>query len=522
MSRSSRIVVNTVATYARLAVAAGSGLIVVPIVLRTLGTIDFGIFSVITGSLSGLLFINSALTGGAQRHIAYALGEGSSERARQWFQTSLLIHACVAVGLLAVALMLSHWVVYKFLVVPPSRFVAAMWIYRAVVLVLFCSVISTPYQALIVAKESIGALSLMTMAGPFALMIGACLMRILPGDHLMWYSGIYCVSDGLLLVGPVFFCIVRYAECRRLHPRSVSWQMIRELLGFSSWNLVGTMAVQIRYQGPSILFNRFFGTTANAANGIAMQVSGFASGVSTALLCATAPPIVKAEASGQRSDALFLSNLSNKYAFVLLWLMLGPLLFELKYCLTLWLRQMPTDTVVFTSALLVVLLIDMLTAGYGAPVQAEGRIGTYQCVLGLLICISVPAGYVLLRFHLPAQSVLWAMAGGSVLAGSGRLWFLCRRLGLRAADWVQGVLIPSAVICSVCSFMMALVVLSVRTGMPRLVLLYCINSAISVLLAWAFANSERERLLCRSYVLKLREHTFSGSRRMFALATRRP
>ncbi len=522
LNRSTRIITNTAASYGRIAVAAAVGFVTLPAVLRILGATDFGIFSVIAGSLSVLLFINGALTGGAQRHMAYSLGEGRIEEASQWFNASLVIHAVLALGMLLAALLGSHWVIYRLLSLPPARLDAAMWIYRAVAAVLFCSIISTPYQALLMAKESIAALSVMAMASSSFLVLGVCLLRFLPGDRLLWYSGIYVVSDGFLLTGPVLFCLVHYSECRLLSSNAMSWRKVRELLGFSSWNLLGTLAVQIRYQGPAILLNRFIGTTANAANEIAMQVNGFASSVSTGLLVATSPPIVKAEGSGNRNEMLFFSNLSNKYAFVLLWLLVGPLLFELKYCLGLWLHQMPADTTIFSAALLIALLFDMLTAGFTAAVQAEGRIALYQGVIGILLCISVPAGYLLLRSHMPASSVLWALVGSSALAGAGRLWFLCNRIGLKGSQWLKGVLRPCAVTCAACCLVMGMVVFSVKPGLLRLVWLYSLNAAMTAILVWAFATSDRERRLLHNYVSKFQAQAFSGSRRALALATRRP
>jgi O-antigen/teichoic acid export membrane protein len=518
MDRSTRIVLNTVASYARIAVAAGAGFVTLPLVLRTLGATDFGIFSVIAGSLTALLFISGALTGGAQRHIAYSLGEGGKETG-EWFSASLAIHGLVALSVLVGALLLSHWLIYSLLSLPQARLGAAMWTYRVVVALLVCSIISTPYQALLMAKESFAALYLMAMAGSLCLIIGVVTMKTLPGDHLIWYAAINAVSDGFVMVGPVLYCLVRFAECRQLS-FATSATKIRRLLSFSGWNLLGTLAVQIRYQGPAILFNRFLGTIANAANGIAMQVNGFASSVSTGLLTATSPAIVKTEASGNRSQMLFLSNLSNKYAFVLLWLFIGPLLFEMTYCLRLWLREMPADTVTFSTILLIILLIDMLTAGFTTAVQAEGRIAAYQSVMSFLICVSVPVGYVLLRFHMPASSVLWATACGSVLADAGRIWFLCKRIGLKAWDWVHGVLRPCLVTCLACCVAMGAIVISVKAGLLRLVSLYLLNSGIAIALAWTFANSEAECTLRQMYVLRLQE-AFSGSRRALAFATRR-
>lgn len=521
VDRSSRIVVNTIASYARLGVAALSGFLTLPIVLRMLGATDFGIFSVIVASLNVLLFVNGALTGGAQRHIAYALGTDSKEEARRWFGASVMVHAVLAVAVLISALACSHWILNRLLSLPADRIGAAQWIYRAVILVLCCSILSTPYQAMINAKEAMAVLSLISMSSSLALVAGVYGLTFQTGDHLLWYSGVYAVSDGLVLVGPVLYCVARYSECRRLSLAAIRWDTIKELLVFSSWNVLGTLAVQIRYQGPAILFNRFVGTTANAANGIAMQVNGFTANVSTALLAATTPPIVKAEASGNRREALFISNLTNKYAFLLLWLLVGPLLFSLNYCLTLWLHQIPADTVAFSVALLVALLVDMLTAGFIAAVQAEGRIGTYQCVIGILLCISVPIGYLLLRMHLPHSSVLWATVVGSAAAGAGRLSFLCGRLDLKASDWLRHVLLPCAITALVCSLGMIEVVFLIPSGFPRLLSLYVLNSTAALFLAWIFARSEQEKRVAKNYFVRFEQHLSSETRKVLALTTRR-
>src|SRR5882672_552280 len=87
-----RIITNTLATYLKLVVFALTGLITVPIALRTLGAVDYGIYSVVGGCLAFLTFLNISLQNGAQRHIAYALGEGRKEEASKWFKTSLIVH----------------------------------------------------------------------------------------------------------------------------------------------------------------------------------------------------------------------------------------------------------------------------------------------------------------------------------------------------------------------------------------------------------------------------------------------
>jgi O-antigen/teichoic acid export membrane protein len=101
MTAARRIITNTLATYLKLLVFAVTGLMTVPIALRTLGAVDYGIYSVIGGCLVFLTFLNISLQNGAQRHIAYALGEGRKEEASKWFTTSLIVHFALGLAIAA-------------------------------------------------------------------------------------------------------------------------------------------------------------------------------------------------------------------------------------------------------------------------------------------------------------------------------------------------------------------------------------------------------------------------------------
>src|ERR1700735_4294855 len=105
-----RIVTNTLATYLKFLVLALTGLFAVPVALKTLGVVDYGIFSVIGGCLALLMFLNYSFATGAQRHIAYALGEGGREEATKWFTTSLIVHLVMGVALAGSALIASDWI----------------------------------------------------------------------------------------------------------------------------------------------------------------------------------------------------------------------------------------------------------------------------------------------------------------------------------------------------------------------------------------------------------------------------
>ncbi len=495
-----RIIANTIASYARLFALALVGLIATPIALHVLGTVEFGIFSVIAGSLAMLMFVNTALTTGAQRHIAYSLGEGSKDEAARWFTTSLVVHSALAMLVACAALLGSNWVLLK-LNFPAARLATAAWVYRMVLVVTICNFISTPYQALLMAHESIVALSLLSILSAVSLVAGVYKLHLLHGDSLLWYAAIYSFSQIVMFVGPIFYCLFRYPECRRLASDNARWRRIGELLSFSGWNFFGALAAIVRAQGPAILLNLFVGPVANASYGIALQVNGFATNVGSGVLRATTPPIVKCQAAGNRRGMAVLSNLSNTFAFGSLWVAIAPVLFEREFCLKVWLHgTIPPNACAFVSLLLIALLIDQLTSGFMASLQATGRIAGYQLVVGSVNCIAVPIGYFLLRSGKSAPSILQAGIAGAVLAGLCRLGFAQKIAMIPVSDWIRAVLVPTTACVAVSSASMLLVQQSLPAGPVRFAAIVLANAIVACTLMWQLGTTEDHKFKIRSLV----------------------
>jgi len=499
MKTSRRIVTNTLATYFKLLVYALGGIFAVPVALRTLGAVDYGVYSVIGGCLSFLMFLNYSLQTGAERHIAHALGAGRTEEAKQWFTTSLIVHAVVGIAMAAAATLASDWVLHHLLSLPPSRIAAARWIYRMVVAAMVFNVISAPYQALVVAHEAIASISLINALSGFLLVVSIVLLRYLPGDKLLWYAAIYSGFQASVAVGPACYCYYCYPESRFTsltvnHLR----QRFGQLFSFSSWNLLQVLSVLVRVQGPAVILNMFFGPIANAAYGLAVQVQGFASNIVWGFLGSAIPPIVKRHASGDDHGMARLSNQSNAYGFAILWIALAPVLFEMGFCLKLWLRTPPPNTAAFLAPVLIALLIDQLSLGYNASLMATGRVAGLSIAISAANAVGVLVGFFLLRAGRPGTWVLWSVVAGTVLAGGGRLWFAHRDAAISIKNWLGDVVRPAAlsVLGSVAAVLMLVHYLA--DGFARFVLVVFANCAVACLIMWFTSTTLEQRAKVRS------------------------
>jgi O-antigen/teichoic acid export membrane protein len=499
MTASRRIITNTLATYLKLFVLALTGLFAIPVALRTLGATDYGIFSVIGGCLAFLMFLNTSLATGAQRHIAYALGEGGKKEATKWFTTSLIVHTVLGAAIAGSAILASDWILHHLLTLPASRLAAAAWLYRMVVVTMVCNVVSTPYQALLIAHESIASMSLINTVSGVFLMIATFCLKFLPGDALLWYGAIYCLFQASMALGPAGYCYYRYPESRfsYLTVDNVR-RRLGELFSFSGWNLFIALSTLVRVQGPAVLLNIFFGPIANAAYGLAIQANSFVGNIVWGFLGSAAPSIVKYQAAGNDRGMVLLSNRSNTYGFGILWIVVAPVLFEVHFCVKLWLRTPPPNTAAFLVPMLVALVIDQLTAAYMISVGAIGRLARFSMVVATANCIGIPVGYFLLRAGMSGMWVLWAVVTGTLAAGCGRLYFANALAGISVKEWLHDVFVP-AILCVLGSVAASLTLIHfLRDGIARFALIAAVNCAVVCPIMWFFGTSADERSRLRT------------------------
>jgi O-antigen/teichoic acid export membrane protein len=501
MNATRRIITNTLATYLKFLVLGLTGLFAVPVALKILGAVDYGIFSVIGGCLAFLMFLNCSLQIGAQRHIAYALGEERKEEARKWFTTSLIVHVVLGLAMAASAILASDWILGRLLTLPASRLAAAAWIYRMVILAMLCNVVSTPYQALLIAHEAIASMSLINAISGIFLIISILFLKYLPGDSLLWYAGMYSLFQASVAVGPACYCYYRYPESR-FSSLTVDhlYRRLGELFSFSGWALFQILSILVRVQGPAVVLNLFLGPIANAAYGLAVQVQGFASNIVWGFLGSATPPIVKRQASGDFRGMARLSTQSNTYGFAILWIALAPVLFEMGFCLKLWLHTPPPSTAAFLLPVLIALIIDHLTLAYNLSLVATGRIAGLSLVISIANTVGVPAGYFLLRAGKSGSWVLWAVVGGTVLAGFGRLWFARMHAAISIRNWLSDVLFPAS-LSVLGSVAVALALMHfLADGLARLALIGAANCAVVCLVMWFFGASAEQRSKLRTLV----------------------
>ena len=184
-------------------------------------------------------------------------------------------------------------------------------------------------------------------------------------------------------------------------------EIFREIAFFSGWNIFGCAGAVLQGPGVNILLNMFYGTIVNAARGIAFQANGLILQFVSNFQTAVNPQIVKLYASGQIEKMTHLVINSSKMTAYLILLIAVPLFIESEFILRLWLGQYPDYTPIFLRIIIIQSFIQAITRPVVMALHAVGKMKTLNLTVGLVLLLSLPISYILLRLGLSPVSIFW-------------------------------------------------------------------------------------------------------------------
>ena len=449
-----RIVVNTAAQYTRTIINVCLSLYSTRLILAALGQTDFGIYSVVAGVVAMLSFMTNALVTTTQRYLSFNHGKNDLEKVYQVFGNSVLLHLVIGIGLLLVLSAVEYPIVYQLLHIEADRLNAATAVYFAAVIVLLLAFLTAPFRALFIARENIVYISVIdVLDGVLKLLIAIFLTRITGYDKLIAYSVLLIGISLFNLIAFAGYALPAFEECHLPRWREWDREHIRGLSGFAGWTIYGTGCVIARNQGIAILLNIFCSTIANAAYGIAQQVSGAVSFISVSIANAMNPQIMKAEGAGDRARMLRLAEYMSKYASLLLALVAIPLIFEMETVLRVWLTEVPEYAVGFCQLMLLAAVCDQLSYGLTSANQAIGQIRTYTLVFYSFKLATLVAIWLCLLAGVDPVTSVWCFVIVELFGSMLRLVLLKRQADIDVWHFVVHVLcrviVPIAVMAAI-------------------------------------------------------------------------
>lgn len=407
MTNSQRIIVNTLAQYTRTIINVCLSLYATRLILSALGQNDYGVYMLVAGVIAMLSFVTNALITTTQRYLSVYHGKNDTKGIYQLFGNSMLLHLFIGGALACVLGILGKWITYDFLNIEAGREVAALWVYYAAIAMLFLSFITAPIRALFIARENIVYISIVdVLDGMLKLIIAISLTRI-TYDRLITYAGLLTGINVFNLLMFAVYAMIKFPEFHWARLKELDKQMLKELSSFAGWTTYSAGCIIVRNQGIAVVLNSFFGTIINSAYGIAQQVLGAVQFISSSIINAMNPQIMKAEGANDRKRMIRLSEYASKYSFLLLSLVAIPIIAEMDIILQVWLKDVPEHTSMFCRFMLIASLCDQLSIGLTSANQAIGKIRTYSLVFYTLKLLVILAGWICLYSRMPIISVMW-------------------------------------------------------------------------------------------------------------------
>ncbi len=501
-----RIAKNTLLLYFRMLLIMGIMLFTSRVVLNTLGVEDYGIYNVVGGIVAMFGFINGSMSSATQRYITFALGKGDKQRLSTVFSTTLQIHTLIAAIIVLLGETIGVWFLYNKMQIPPDRLDAAFWVLQCSIVDAVVMIVSVPYNSDIVAHERMSAFAYISILEAVLKLVIVYMLVVSPFDKLVVYAILLLLVQVLIRFCYSIYCNRHFEETKYRHVWDKA--LFKEMTGFAGWSMFGNLSAVFFGQGLNMLLNVFFGPVVNAARGVAVQVQNAIQQFVGNFQMALNPQITKNYAKGEMQEMHKLMFRSARFSFFLLFFLSLPVLFETNFILTVWLKTVPENTIVFLRIMICTSLIYTLSNPLIVANQATGQVRKYQAICGSILLMILPVSYVCLRLGLPAYSVFIVHFMMESLTQMVRMYLLRPLIGIRIRDYFRYIYSPVLLVIAVSVILPAIVYFNMEDTVVRffVVGILCVLSVS--LAAYTLGLSSNERVFVRAKALSVL-HKFS-------------
>lgn len=408
-SKNKRVAKNTLLLYFRMLFLSGISFFTVRIILDALGVVDYGIMNVVSSLVASLSFLNGTLSSATQRYFSYYLGKNDISGYKKIFSILLICYIAICLSVLALGEILGFFFLNDWLVIPDSRMYAAKWVFQTSLMSFIFQLCIIPFTASLIAHERMNGFAYISILDGLFKLIMAYLICYSAFDRLILYGILTAIESAIVLICYMTYCRIHFEGCRFVRV----WEkgLFIELLGYTGWNLFGSISGMLAGQGQNILLNIYFGPVINTAKGISDRITTVIQSFSSNFFVAVSPQIVKSYACDDFIRMYMLVVRSTKFSFLLLLLLSYPIIICIQPILYLWLGRdnVGDEMTEFCRLALIYCLVMSLEQPITQMVRATGKIKRYQLGTGILTLCFIPLASVLFHYGLPPQSSMYIL-----------------------------------------------------------------------------------------------------------------
>jgi len=473
------------------------------VVLSVLGQTDVGVYGAIGAIVAMFAFLSATMATAAQRFFAVELGVENHTKLKQLFSINVLIFIGLAIAIFILAETVGLWYFKTKMVIPSDRMGAAAWVYQFVIFTFMVNIMTTPYVAIITAREHMQAYAYLSI---FEVLIKLGIVFILiyfPVDKLKLYAVLLFCVQVLISIIYATYSTLKFPECKVKYYWNKS--MFKDVFSFAGWSVLGALAMTVRSQGINLLLNSFFGVLVNAARYFAFQIYTALNQFVHNFFTAIRPQIIKsysADNEDKSGEMMKLVFQSSKFCYYLIFVLSLPILIETESILRIWLPVVPEYTVIFTRLIIINAIIETLANPFLASIQATGKIKVYQIVTGTIILLNLPVSYTFLKFGMPPQSVMYVSIVITTIAHINRIYFMNKLLNMSVLNYIKQVILPILAVTALAFVFPVLYYYSINPSFWRIVGVCGVTLIASAIIIFYIGLTKSERNGLKEFVLK--------------------
>lgn len=443
-----RIAKNTLLLYVRMLFMMIISLYTSRVVLNALGVEDYGLYDVVGGVVAMFSAISGTVNAAISRFITFEIGTGDVSKLKKVFSTSVNLQIGMSILVVVLAETVGLWFLNNKIVIPEHRIIAANWCYQFSILTFIIGLLSTPYNAAIVAHERMSAFAYFAIFEAMGRLAVAWSIAVCIYDRLIFYAIVLAIFALVVRVAYAVYCKRIFVECTYSFVYDMS--LLKQMSTFIGWAFVGVSAWALKLYGTKIIINIFFGPIVNAAQAIATQVEQAVSRFVTNFMMALNPQITKSYATGDRDYMFSIMYKGARFSFYILLLLGLPLFLNTDYILLLWLKNVPDHSVLFVQLSLLLAMVGSIRNPLVTAHIATGKIKRYQIVVSGIDILNIPVSYCFFSLGAIPESVLIVAIVISISCFFAGLIVLRGMIGLNVMSYIRNVVL-NVLLVSLCA-----------------------------------------------------------------------
>jgi O-antigen/teichoic acid export membrane protein len=436
--RGTRFVQNASWTLVGFGVTLASGILLSPLIIRTLGAEGYGVWTLVFALVEYVWLSDFGLRSAVLKFSAQYLAQGESDKVNEVINTGLAyfmaIASVLAVGLVTASSSLSH--VFQ---ISPTYQVDFAFLVALTGLVWSIGLVNNVMQASVQGLQKYDRLSQVSIVVTL-IRVAGCLTALVLGFGLRG-MGVAVLITQVISYVCTFIILNRSFKQLHLSRQFVNFAMLKQMAGYGVYTLVSTVAILLLNQGPMLLIGYLKSAIVVGLYALPVRLVATMVGAVAQVAMISVASSADLSARGDFDAVGRFGVFVNRYCLTLflplsivLWVYGGEIF-------TLWVGP---DVAAESAPLLPILLVG---ASLGIAAQQNSSailygLGRHRAfAMGLLVegaLVMLGIVYVLPRYGLVA--VIWLSAGLLILdRGLWASWLVCRYLGLPYLGYMRDI-----------------------------------------------------------------------------------